>query len=493
MSPAATVRTGTLVGVEAIPVQVEVDIGPGIPGFSIVGLPDASVQEARERVRSALRAQGYSVPNARIVVNLAPGPLRKSGSGFDLPIASAILLATRQIPSTVVGGSLLVGELSLSGEVRPVPGILAYGLAARESAHDLLSAQPHEGDLGLVGLEHRCIASLADLKNERYADPTSARSLMGSDAPSVDFGQVAGHELPKRALMLAAAGDLGLLMVGPPGSGKTMLARRLSTILPPLSDADRLETALIHSVAGLDTTRIAFGERPFRAPHHSASTAGLVGGGSPPRPGEISLAHNGVLFLDEVPEFAPSVLQALRQPLEDGEVTLVRAEGRIRYPAAFTLIAAANPCPCGFLGDPERPCTCAPERALRYRSRIGGPLMDRIDMVVDVARQDPRHVLSPKGSVESTTLSALVERARERAGRRGVPVRSMTAAQVVRSGRIDGPTERHLLRLGKGLRLTGRGMTRLLRVARVVADVEDSDAITVDHLTEAAGYRAREV
>lgn len=492
MSPAATVRTGTLVGVEALPVTVEVDIGPGIPGFSIVGLPDASVSEARERVRSALRAQGFSVPNARIVVNLAPGPLRKSGSGFDLPIAAAILLATGQIPSMVANGSLLVGELSLGGEVRPVPGMLAYGIAAQACGVDLLSAPPQEGDLGLTGLEHRCIATLSAMKTGRFREPVPAdcASIGGRDA--LDYAQVAGHELPKRALLIAAAGDLGLLMVGPPGSGKTMLARRISSILPPLSDAERLEAALVHSVAGLDTTRIAAGERPFRAPHHSASAAGLVGGGSPPRPGEISLAHNGVLFLDEVPEFAPSVLQSLRQPMEDREVTLVRAEGRIRYPSAFTLVAAANPCPCGFLGDPERPCTCAPERASRYRSRIGGPLMDRIDMVIDVVRQDPRHVLSPDGAVGSAELAALVSQARRRAARRGATVRSMTAADVVRSGSIDGATERHLLRLGRSLRLTGRGMTRLLRVARVIADVEESDAITVDHLTEAAGYRARE-
>lgn len=489
----ATVETTTLVGTEPIPVEVQVDVAPGLPGFSIVGLGDTAVLEARERVRSAIRAAGFRFPNARVVVNLAPGPLRKHGTGFDLPIALALLAATGQVPRELCAGHRAVGELSLDGTVRTVAGMLAHALGARRDDRDLLG--PHDAAhlaAGLDGLRYRGISSLHTVGVHENTTPVSIRPHRPVEAP--DLADVTGLRMARRALEIAAAGGLNLLFVGPPGSGKTMLARRLGPILPPLEPEERVETALVHSVAGLPEGPALSGMRPFRAPHHSASLAGLVGGGSPPRPGEVSLAHNGVLFLDEFPEFAPSALQALRQPMEDGTVTLVRAEGRIRFPARFTLVAAANPCPCGYLGDPVKVCRCTDSTISRYQGRIGGPLFDRIDMAVTVERIDPSMLVHGCGGTPSAVVRDTVLEARERGRRAGRPPASMLSGSALLAAcRFDIATRQNLTDVGRDNHLSGRAITRLMRVARTIADLEGSDRVINAHVLEALAFRREDL
>lgn len=489
MSPQCTVRTATLVGVRAVPVDVEVDVGAGLPSFSIVGLPDVAVQEARERVRSAIRASGFEVPNARIVINLAPGPLRKHGTGFDLPIACALLAATGQLPRDPIERCLTVGELSLDGSLRSVPGMLAHALAARDAGTPLLGPGTDDDAARVPGVTYLPLRRLAELKAgiPRPARSSSPPAL--SEIHTADFADVVGQSGAIRALTIAAAGGHNMLMVGPPGSGKTMLAQRLPGILPPLTADERLEAALIHSVAGLDERAIMAGVRPFRAPHHTASHAGLIGGGSPPRPGEASLAHHGVLFLDEMPEFAPATLQSLRQPMESGVVTIVRAEGRVTFPARFALIGAANPCPCGHLGDPTTPCTCTQASIERYHNRIGGPLIDRIDLICHVARPDPALLLTAHRGIASAVLRDKVLAARERALARGAPVAALDGDALLRWCRLEEASVGDLARIVRSRDVSARGVTRLLRVARTIADLEDSERVTTDHLLEALSYR----
>ena len=490
----AQVHTCALRGVETIPVTVEIEVGPGMPGWQIVGMADASVQESRLRVRSALRAAGFRAPaDRRTVVNLAPASVHKTGSGFDLPIAIAYLVATKQMDASLVEGTIIVGELALEGSVRAVDGLFAYALCAQSLRMRLLSGIPRAKFPDLEDVEHLCIDHLSRLRTGSFLTPHFPEASAGDN--HLDFADVVGQEQAVRALTIAAAGGLGALLVGPPGSGKSMLARRVTTILPPLSESEKREVALIHSVAGLDISSIAAGVRPFRSPHHSATVPALVGGGKRLLPGEASLAHRGVLFLDELGEFGYSALQALRQPIEDGEILLARADGKVRFPAKFQLLAASNPCPCGYFGDRTHECTCSQVQLNRYRTKLGGPLKDRIDLICQVNRIDPAKVMKSGQGASSSKILSQVLAARERMAFRG-PSRPLTATtpyQVIEACEL-GDKERDLLEhMARRFDLSGRGIVRVLQVARTIADLDEKEQVEEGHLYEALMYRVDNV
>ncbi|MEN8175504.1 MAG: YifB family Mg chelatase-like AAA ATPase [Pseudomonadota bacterium] len=495
----AVLRSRAHAGIQAPQVTVEVHLGPGLPGFAIVGLPEKAVQESRDRVRGALQNAGFEFPARRIIVNLAPADLPKEGGRFDLAIALGILAASGQMVARSLDTLEFLGELALSGEIRPVVGALPAAMATRGARRALIlpagnaPEASHISELRVLPAGH-LLEVTAHLNGHQPLTPF--RAVSASDCagePHPDLAEVRGQAQAKRALQAAAAGGHSLLMSGPPGTGKTLLARRLPGLLPPLSEAEALEVAAVRSVAGHAFDTQTWRRRPFRTPHHTASAAALVGGGSTPRPGEISLAHLGILFLDELPEFDRRVLEVLREPLESGNVTVSRAARQAEFPARFQLVAAMNPCPCGHLGDTRQACRCSPEQIRRYRARISGPLLDRIDLHLEVPPLppevlDPEHRETP---VRSADAQARVVAARERQLQRQGKLNT-----ALNPGEIDDvcalePAQRRLLEQAmERLRLSARAYHRVLRLARTLADMAAEARIGTVHLTEAIGYRA---
>ncbi len=501
----ARINSAAVIGVDACAVQVEVDISRGLRSFTTVGLPDAAVRESRERVESAIRNSGFEFPVERITVNLAPADIRKEGPAFDLPIALGILVATGQASIDDLDEVSVIGELSLDGHLRRVAGALPVAIGARAWGHCALVVPPGNGKEAAVvdDFEVYTAENLYDcvclLEQGLKAEPVEVtEDDLNLEAPSyaVDFSDVKGQQHVKRALEIAAAGGHNVIMIGPPGAGKTMLARRMPTILPPMGLEEALEVTKLYSVSGLLTSNTALvTTRPFRNPHHTVSTAGLIGGGSIPQPGEVSLAHHGILFLDELPEFRHDALEVLRQPMEDGTVTIARAQQTLTFPANFQLLASMNPCPCGYYTDPAKECTCSPGEISRYRKRISGPLLDRIDIHIEVPRLGTDELFDRTPGEPSQTICGRILSAREMQRERfedsGLHSNSQMTPKALRLFcQLDSDVESLLRQAIDQFALSARAHDRIVKLGRTIADLDASEDISVPHIAEAVQYRS---